>query len=237
MKTAVSGYADGPAMKEHEGNRPATVCMLAGGRRANTVPVIKTMIRFHHVQDRERRRSKPQGDTTMGTASALAITVLFTLALAFEAFIFVGMPWQLMVIVILCIAFLILLALASAFVITRAENAHERHQYGNLVFIAVKRRRLPHHEISLAIACKRERYLYMGTLHGRYMRREIKSAGPVGKSKIRELIGIISDAVYADGLVIDTRYGKDCMAVSCMGVDDVKEDVIPVLGSNLDSTM
>lgn len=226
MKTAESGYADGPAMKEHEGNRPATVRMLAGGRRTNTVPVIKTVIRFHHVQDRERRRSK-----------AIAITVFYTFVLILEMVIFVGMPWRLMVIAILGVAFLVLLALAFAFVITRAEDAHERHQYGNLVFIAVKRRRLPHHETSLAIACKRERYLYMGTLHGRYMHRKLESTGPVGKSKIRELIGIISDAVYVDGLVIDTKYGKDCMAVSCMGVDDVKEDVIPVLDSGLDSTM
>lgn len=174
----------------------------------------------------------------MGTVyAALAITAFFMLALTLEAVIFGGMSWQLMVLTILGIILLILLALAFILVCTRAEGAHERHQYGNLVFITAKRRRLPYHEISLAIACKRERYLYMGTLHGRYMRREIESAGPVGKSKIRELIGIISDAVYADGLVIDTRYGKDCMAVSCMGVDDVKEDVIPVLGSGLDSTM
>lgn len=226
MKTAESGYADGPAMKEHEGNRPATVRMLAGGRRTNTVPVIKTVIRFHHVQDRERRRSK-----------AIAITVFYTIVLILEMAIFVGMPWRLTVIAILGTVFLILLALASAFVITHAENACERHQYGNLVFIAVKRRRLPHHETSLAIACKRERYLYMGTLHGRYMRNELRMADPTGRARIRKRIGIISDAVYADGLVIDTRYGKDCMAVSCMGVDDVKEDVIPVLDSGLDSTM
>lgn len=174
----------------------------------------------------------------MGTVyAALAITAFFMLALTLEAVIFGGMSWQLMVLTILGIILLILLALAFILVCTRAEGAHERHQYGNLVFITAKRRRLPYHEISLAIACKRERYLYMGTLHGRYMHREIESVGPVGKSKIRELIGIISDAVYADGLVIDTRYGKDCMAVACMGVDDVKEDVIPVLGSNLDSTM
>lgn len=174
----------------------------------------------------------------MGTVyAALAITAFFMLALTLEAVIFGGMSWQLIILTVLGIAFLVLLALAFILVCTRAEGAHERHQYGNLVFITAKRRRLPYHEISLAIACKRERYLYMGTLHGRYMHRELRLAGPGGRARIRERIGIISDAVYADGLVIDTRYGKDCMAVACMGVDDVKEDVIPVLGSNLDSTM
>ena len=233
MKTAASGYANSPAMKEHEGEPSGD--SLHGHSRQNTVPVIKTVVRFHHVQDRETPEKQTAGRHDHW--NGIRVMVFFTLALALEVVIFVGMPWRLTVIAILGIVLLILLELAFVFVITHAEDARERHQYGNLVFIAVKRRRLPHHETSLAIACKRERYLYMGTLHGRYMHRKLKSVGPVGKSKIRELIGIISDAVYADGLVIDTRYGKDCMAVSCMGVDDVKEDVIPVLGSNLDSTM
>lgn len=168
---------------------------------------------------------------------ALAITAFFMLALTLEAVIFGGMSWQLMVVTILGIILLALLALAFILVCTRAEGAHERHQYGNLVFIAAKRRRLPYHEISLAMACVRERSLYMETLHGRYMHSELRLSGPAGKARIRERIGIISDVVYADGLVIDTKYMEDCIAVACMGVDDVKEDVIPVLGSDLDSTM
>ena len=168
---------------------------------------------------------------------ALAITAFFMLALTLEAVIFGGMSLQLMVVTILGIVLLALLALAFILVCTRAEGAHERHKYGNLVFTAAKRKRLPYHEISLAMACVRERSLYMETLHGRYMHRELRLVGPAGRARIRERIGIISDVVYADGLVIDTRYGKEHMMVGCMNADDVKEDVIPVLGSDLDSTM
>ena len=37
-------YADDPAMKEHEGNRPAMVCMTTDSMRTNAVPVIETGI-------------------------------------------------------------------------------------------------------------------------------------------------------------------------------------------------
>lgn len=87
------------------------------------------------------------------------------------------------------------------------------------------------------MACVRERSLYRETPHGRYMCRELGLVGPAGRARIRERIGIISDAVYADGLVIDTRHGKEHMMVVCMNADDVNGDVIPVLGSDLDSTM
>lgn len=167
----------------------------------------------------------------------LAIIAFFMLALTLEAVIFGGISLQLMVATILGFILLFLLALAFILVCTRVEGAHERHQYGNLVFINAGRRRLPYHEISLAMACVRERSLYKETPHGRYMHRELRLSGPAGRARIRERIGIISDAVYADGLVIDTKYMEDCIAVACMGADDVEEDLIPVLGSDLDSTM
>jgi len=175
---------------------------------------------------------------TMGAIYvALAITAFFMLVLTLEAVIFGGMSLQLMVVTILGIILLVLLALAFILVCIRVEGAQARHQYGNLVFINAGRRRLPYHEISLAMACVRERSLYRDAPHGRYMERELGLVGPEGRARIRERIGIISDAVYADGLVIDTRYMKDCIAVDCMGADDVEEEVIPVLGSDLDSTM
>lgn len=167
----------------------------------------------------------------------LAIMAFFMLALALETVIFGGMSLQLMVVTILGIILLILLALAFILVCARVEGVQTRHQYGNLVFIATKRRRLPYYDISLSIACVRERSLYRETPHGRYMCRELGLSGPAGRARIRKRIGIISDAVYADGLVIDTRHGKEHTMIDCMGADDVEEDLIPVLGSDLDSTM